>query len=708
MSNNDEGPINYCLRKNELIKNYLLSNLNEAQTDEEKICLILIARRKLEKDFIENKNSFPPNIHNEINNFLKKINFKSLYKSLINVTIKEFLNYFSFYEDCLLEYKIFYEFMCLTLKGIKSINEQYYNDPIHKDKNERLKFIWKIFCKIRSESVKKDNLIKYDYQFSAVLVSQIFDLLVNDNNREKSFYYGAFKEILSKHSFVSLMEKFSKKLKNEEKIKEKVKFLLKNEKNLEILENEEEIDYMDILDSFLLENFEEKNNKSSTDLLFPINESSIKISLDGFISDLKRYESLDINLLLTRYLKLTTNTTYAQIHQFFNEQYPQNNYSSNKDSLNIDNISFYSIQKKLFLKFLFLLISPQTKANSQYIFEKITKEFIGKSVSPSKISSFFFNLQIISYYTFITLQYIENKSTLILLTYSLLDSLFQLPSFSLQTSHRITSFLLRLRSTIPFNIYIIIKKYFNDLLSFVLFNSQSIIFTISDFNTLVAKDFFVYCFDIINKIGSRMCYNIDRRERIFDVLVRLVNEDNEIVFTNKYVDAVIIAIFAIDSIERDLFDQEIIEREIEKIIVRYGEEKKKTFVPDIYDLLLNDPKRKLTINILKIIWERIKNYVKKKPEKYTFLPYKYDFKSLILTSSKDYNTIYTHSPGKSGTNKEEPMLSKKRIRVLTPTIAEKTMIVSPFSTKINNSRKADTAKAVSAFKNLNFQFQSGY
>ena len=35
MSNNDEGPINYCLRKNELIKNYLLSNLNEAQTDEE-------------------------------------------------------------------------------------------------------------------------------------------------------------------------------------------------------------------------------------------------------------------------------------------------------------------------------------------------------------------------------------------------------------------------------------------------------------------------------------------------------------------------------------------------------------------------------------------------------------------------------------------------------------------------------------------------
>ena len=59
MSNNDEGPINYCLRKNELIKNYLLSNLNEAQTDEEKICLILIARRKLEKDFIENKNSFP-------------------------------------------------------------------------------------------------------------------------------------------------------------------------------------------------------------------------------------------------------------------------------------------------------------------------------------------------------------------------------------------------------------------------------------------------------------------------------------------------------------------------------------------------------------------------------------------------------------------------------------------------------------------------
>ena len=706
MSNNDEGPINYCLRKNELIKNYLLSNLNEAQTDEEKICLIFIARRKLEKDFIENKNSFPPNIHSEINNFLIKINFKSLYKSLINVTIKEFLNYFSFYEDCLLEYKIFYEFMCLTLKGIKSINEQYYNDPIHKDKNERLKFIWKIFCKIRSEFVKTDNLFKYDYQFSAVLVSEIFDLLVNDNNREKSFYYGAFKEILSKHSFVSLTEKFSKKVKNEEKIKEKVKFLLKNDKNFEILENEEEIDYMDILDSFLLENFEEKNNKSSTDLLFPINESSIKISLDGFISDLKRYESLDINLLLTRYLKLATNTTYAQIHQIFIEQYPQNNYSSNKDNLNFDNISFYSIQKKLFLKFLFLLISPQTKANSQYIFEKITKEFIGKSIFPSKISSFFFNLQIISYYTFITLQYIENKSTLILLTYSLLDSLFQLPSFSLQTSHRITSFLLRLRSTIPFNIYIIIKKYFNDLLSFVLFNSQSIIFTISDFNNLVAKDFFVYCFDIINKIASRMCYNIDRRERIFDVLVRLVNEDNEIVFTNKYVDAVIIAIFAIDSIEGDLFAQEIIEREIEKIIVRYGEEKKKTFVPDIYDLLLNDPKKKLTINILKIIWERIKNYEKKKPEKYTFLPYKYDFKSLILTSSKDYNTIYKHSPGKSGTNKEEPMLSKKRIRVLTPTIAEKTMIVSPFSTKINYSRKADTAKAVSAFKNLNFQFQS--
>lgn len=706
MSNNDENPIDYCLRKKELIKNYLQSNLNEAQTDEEKICLIFIARRKLEKDFIENKNSFPPNIHTEINNFLKKINFKSLYKSLINVTIKEFLNYFSFYEDCLLEYKLFYEFMCLTLKGIKSINEQYYNDTVHKDKNERLNFVWKIFCKIRSEFVKQDNLYKYDYQFNAVLVSQIFDLLVNDNNREKSFYYGAFKEILSKNSFVSLTEKFSKKIKNQEKIKEKVKYFLKNEKNLETLENEEEIDYMDILDSFLIENFEEKNNKSSNDLLFPVNESSIKISLDRFIFDLKRYESLDINLLLTRYLKSSTNITYLHVHQIFNDQYPQKIYSSNKDSLNIDNNSFYSIQKKLFLKFLFLLISPQTKANSQFIFEKITKEFIGKNISPSKNCSFFFNLQIISYYTFITLQYIENKSTLIFLIYSLLNSLFQLSSFCLPISYRITSFLLRLRSTIPFNIYIIIKKYFNDLLSFVLFNSQSNIFTVSDFNILIAKDFFVYCFDIINKIGSRMCYNINRREKIFNVLVRLVNEDNKTVFTNKYVDAVIITIFAIDSIEGDLFDQETIEREIEKIIVRYGEEKKKTFVPDIYDLLLNDPKRKMTINILKIIWERSKNYENNKNETYTFLPYKYDFKSLILTSSKDYNTIYTHSPGKSGTNKEEPMLSKKRIRVLTPTIAEKTMIVSPFSTKINYSKKPDIAKSVSAFKNLNFQFQN--
>ena len=34
------------------------------------------------------------------------------------------------------------------------------------------------------------------------------------------------------------------------------------------------------------------------------------------------------------------------------------------------------------------------------------------------------------------------------------------------------------------------------------------------------------------------------------------------------------------------------------------------------------------------------------------------------------------------------------------------MMVSPFSTKIDYTKSADTAKAVSAFKNLNFQFQN--
>ena len=271
-------------------------------------------------------------------------------------------------------------------------------------------------------------------------------------------------------------------------------------------------------------------------------------------------------------------------------------------------------------------------------------------------------------------------------------------------SHRISSLLLRLRPVIPFNIMVIIKKYFNELISFVLFNNDSSIFVPSSLNSIVSKDFYVYCFDIINKIGSRLCYSLDKREKIYDILCVIVNKDNGTILKGKFVDSLIIIIFALYSIET--YDEQVINKEIERITIRYSDEKKKTFVPDIYEILIKH--NSIEEDEIQFIYDITHSNIeeeKKKRKEYKFMPFGYDFKSLILTSSKDYNTIYSHSPSKLITN-EESMLMKKRIRVLTPTIAEKTMMVSPFSTKIDYTKSADTAKAVSAFKNLNFQFQN--
>ena len=672
-SNNNDDILTYVNDNIKRIEKYFSHPLSEVKSNDEKKAIILLAVNQLSKE----------NNKKETNDFLNKINISTIFKSDLTVTINEFFSFIPTMDESISLYKSNIDFLYLILKGIKSINEQYNKDNDYIDKYKSVKFIWKIYYYIRNNFFKKKEK-QNDHAINAVIISHILEkVLKNNPNREHNFYYGAFKEVLSKYSFIPKGDNNADNI----GIKEYVDSI-----DIAKIDEDKEGEY--ILRSFLIETFEEKNKKGQMNCDFQMNQmTSVKSQLDTFIKDLKLYDSLDIDLLLHRYTSIHTDINYEQIHsEFINEYKSKNN---KKDSHS------YSIMKKLFLKFLYLFISPKTKNDFPFIYEKISSEYIS---SKENIKSFFSNLQILSYYIYITLQYIENKQTLISLSYSLLTSLQSLPSFSMLISHRISALLQRLRSVIPFNIMVIIKKYFNELISFVLFNNDSSIFVPSSLNSIVSKDFYDYCFDIINKIGSRLCYSLDKREKIYDTLCVIINKDNGTILKGKFVDSLIIIIFAVYSIET--YDAQVINKEIERITIRYSDEKKKTFVPDIYEILIKH--NSIEENEIQLIYDITHINIeeeKKKRKEYKFMPFGYDFKSLILTSSKDYNTIYSHSPSKLISN-EETMLMKKRIRVLTPTIAEKTMMVSPFSTKIDYTKSADTAKAVSAFKNLNFQFQN--
>ena len=268
-------------------------------------------------------------------------------------------------------------------------------------KYKSVKFIWKIYYYIRSNYSKK-NEKQNDHVMNAVIISYILEkVLKNNPNRDHHFYYGAFKEVLSKYSFIPKGDN------NEDnnEIKEYIDSI-----DIATIDEDKEGEY--ILKSFLIETFEEKNKKSQINCDFQMNQmTNVKSQLDTFIKDLKLYDSLDIDLLLHRYTSVHTDINYEQIHSEFINEY------KNKD-IKKDSHS-YSIMKKLFLKFLYLFISPKTKTEFPFIYDKISSEYIS---SEKYIKSFFSNLQILSYYIYITLQYIENKQTLISLSYSLLTS----------------------------------------------------------------------------------------------------------------------------------------------------------------------------------------------------------------------------------------------------------------------------------------------
>ena len=191
-SNNNDDILTYVNDNIKIIEKYFSRPLSEVKSKDEKKAIILLAVNQLSKN----------NNKKEANDFLKKINISTIFKSDLNVTINEFFAFIpSMYESFSL-YKSNIDFLYLILKGIKSINEQYNKDNDYIDKYKSVKFIWKIYYYIRSNYSKK-NEKQNDHVMNAVIISYILEkVLKNNPNRDHHFYYGAFKEVLSKYSFI--------------------------------------------------------------------------------------------------------------------------------------------------------------------------------------------------------------------------------------------------------------------------------------------------------------------------------------------------------------------------------------------------------------------------------------------------------------------------------------------------------------------------
>ena len=117
-SNNNDDILTYVNDNIKIIEKYFSRPLSEVKSKDEKKAIILLAVNQLSKN----------NNKKEANDFLKKINISTIFKSDLNVTINEFFAFIpSMYESFSL-YKSNIDFLYLILKGIKSINEQYNKD----------------------------------------------------------------------------------------------------------------------------------------------------------------------------------------------------------------------------------------------------------------------------------------------------------------------------------------------------------------------------------------------------------------------------------------------------------------------------------------------------------------------------------------------------------------------------------------------------
>ena len=700
MSYNEKSVNNIFENYLEILSNYLTIDIKSNKIPyNEKIIHLYISKKKLEEDYL-NGNNFNDLIF--VKTCINKLTFSFFYSEFIRFKFYTLNEFFDLIEriiknnndENILEEinskKKFYKDYNQIIKVIIYINQKFndYNNVIY-EKGILPKIIWIYFFIIKKNLINESITIEYSKYGKIICI--LFEYFLNEPKfYDRNYYYSIYKDQLFKHEIKFNNydnENFENDIVNEIKkinfskdyIKEIKEKKIQFEKEMKI----DQINFIDLYDSCVIEDFEEKNlliNEKNSCSSLPL--KNINKSLDDFINDLNRYEVLDIDFIFHRYnpkLFEEKKIIYHEVLSDFDNYYePIKN--KNKISFNTNNTIKkkqieYSLQKQIFLHFLFTLLNNQ------------------KIISSNK---FIENLQCLTYYSYLTLKYIEEKQFLINSTLSYINFLKSYSNFSILTSYQIYHGFHISELKLPFHFTNIVKKYFDIILSIILFSENSPIFNNPKEYYSLSQSFYQYSFNIIDKIGNKINFNQEIRENVFLSFIKIVNYNNGVLIKGKYIDQILLYLFSIEinQIFQNIDNEKNIIKEYNKIRQIYINEKQKSSIPDLYEIFLYDDNYNKNINLKDLCEIKIK----KESNNLIFFPCNLDYKTLILTSTNEFNTLLQN------TNiKEDNIYSgKKRIRALTPTINEKKIISSPFKSKICFSG-SNTLSAVSAFKTLNFQ-----
>ena len=700
MSYNEKSVNNIFENYLEILSNYLTIDIKSNKIPyNEKIIHLYISKKKLEEDYL-NGNNFNDLI--VVKTCINKLTFSFFYSEFIRFkfyTLNEFFDLIeriiknnndeNILEEINSKKKIYKDYNQI-IKVIIYINQKFndYNNVIY-EKGILPKIIWIYFFIIKKNLINESITIEYSKYGKIICI--LFEYFLNEPKfYDRNYYYSIYKDQLFKHEIKFNNydnENFENDIVNEIKkinfskdyIKEIKEKKIQFEKEMKI----DQINFIDLYDSCVIEDFEEKNlliNEKNSCSSLPL--KNINKSLDDFINDLNRYEVLDIDFIFHRYnpkLFEEKKIIYHEVLSDFDNYYePIKN--KNKISFNTNNTIKkkqieYSLQKQIFLHFLFTLLNNQ------------------KIISSNK---FIENLQCLTYYSYLTLKYIEEKQFLINSTLSYINFLKSYSNFSILTSYQIYHGFHISELKLPFHITNIVKKYFDIILSIILFSENSPIFNNPKEYYSLSQSFYQYSFNIIDKIGNKINFNQEIRENVFLSFIKIVNYNNGVLIKGKYIDQILLYLFSIEinQIFQNIDNEKNIIKEYNIIRQIYINEKQKSSIPDLYEIFLYDDNYNKNINLKDLCEIKIK----KESNNLIFFPCNLDYKTLILTSTNEFNTLLQN------TNiKEDNIYSgKKRIRALTPTINEKKIISSPFKSKICFSA-SNTLSAVSAFKTLNFQ-----
>ena len=699
----NEKPINKIFENYlNILSDYLTIDINSNKIPyNEKIIHLYISKKKLEEDYL-NGNNF--NDLDSVKNFINKFTFSFFYSEFIRYkfyTLNEFFDLIerinknnndeNILEEINEKKKICNDYYQI-IKVIIYINQKFneYNNTIY-DKGILPKIIW-IYFYIIKKNLIIENKIEYSKYGKIICILFEYFLINEQKFYNRNYYYSIYKDQLFKQGIkfdnydnenyeIDILNEIKNINFTKDYIKDIKEKKIQFDKEIKI----EEINFIDIYDSFVIEDFEETNlliKKKNFNSSLPL--KNINKSLNEYINNLNRYEVLDIDIIFHRYnpkLFEENKLIYHNVIDDFDNYYEP---IKNKNKISFDfnkNNSIkkkqieYSLQKQFFLHFLYILINNQ------------------KVISSIK---FIENLQCLTYYSYLTLQYIEDKQFLINSTFTYINFLKSYLNFSILTSYQINHGFHISELQLPFHINNIVKKYFDLILSIILFSENSEIFNNPKDYNLLSQSFYQYSFNIIDKIGNIINFNLEIRENVFLSFIKIVNYNNGILIKGKFIDQIILWLFSIqiNQIFKNSDNEKNIINEYNKIREIYIKEKQKSSIPDLYEIFLYDENKNKNINLKDLCEIQLNKEIKNQ----NFFPCNLNYKTLFLTSTNEFNTLLQNT-----NNKEENIYSgKKRIRALTPTINEKKIISSPFKSKICYSG-SNTLSAISAFKTLNFQ-----